>query len=406
MKRVCIFTPSADGGHALYTQELLTAMVAVARDDCRFELITSEDLAPQFDNQPYTIHKVLPPLAHRQSFATPLHWAVSRVTHYARRDWSLLKWLKGQPDVVAVHIQEWTPWLAAPLIRRIRAMGKRVYYTVHNIVPHKFPRLAPKSAMIHWIRSACRECDVLFVHTDRLADDLSRFLGAGHPPIQVIPHGVWTVKEHAAPLPLTDRLNWKKLLCFGAIRENKGTDLILDAMAGLPGYSLTIAGYPYHMDYFKAEIVPRVKKLRDAGIAVDLRDRFIPDEEVAELFATHSAIVLPYTKGFVAQSGVAFMALAYSLPLIASEVGGLRDLLAEFKIGTTFSEATVEALCGAIRSLHDCSVEELTEQIEAAKSRYSWAEAARRTISGYARARDSEQELEMNDCTAATTAAR
>ncbi len=78
------------------------------------------------------------------------------------------------------------------------------------------------------------------------------------------------------------------------------------------------------------------------------------------------------------------MALAYELPVIASEAGGLRDLFDKFRIGVTFGNATPEALAAAIRALYARgSHSDLLEQIKAAKSEFSWREAARATIAGY-----------------------
>jgi glycosyltransferase involved in cell wall biosynthesis len=219
-----------------------------------------------------------------------------------------------------------------------------------------------------------------------LAEQLSAFLGEPHPPIQVVPHGVWTVRETRwATRSLEERLLRKKLLFFGAIRRNKGLDLLLLAIEKLPGYRITIAGEPSDAGYFQNEIQPLVRRLRDQGIEVDLRAHFISDEEVGELFDSHSAIVLPYTRQFVAQSGVAFMALAYELPVIASDAGGLRDLLNEFRIGVTFPESEVDQLVAAVRELFEdgdvrCG---LSDEIRAAKHRFSWQAAAGATIDGY-----------------------
>ena len=317
-----------------------------------------------------------------------------------------LNWLRNRPDITGVHFQEWTPWLAATMFRRVRAMGKHVYYTAHNVVPHKFPKWLPKSLMKSWIRKACMESDTLFVHTDNLRDDLSHFLGQPHPPIQVVPHGVWTVPDCAKPAPLAERLGWKRLLCFGAIRENKGTDLLLRAMEYLPGFSATIAGDPFHKEYFQTEIVPLVgsKRTRKACASI-CSIASSPTTKSPELFATHSAIVLPYTSGFVAQSGVAFMALAYELPIVASDVGGLRDLLERFKIGTSFSEADPRALAAAVKQLYADAGHNLVSEIQRARLRHSWQEAARATIAGYELAENKEEKVtESNDCAVTTIA--
>ena len=190
------------------------------------------------------------------------------------------------------------------------------------------------------------------MHTDRLAEDLSKFLGNSHPPIQVVPHGVWTVRNAADVPKLEERLKWKKLLFFGSIRRNKGLDLLLSAAEKLKDYSITIAGEPQERQYYETEVLPQIERLKAAGVKVDLRPKFTPDHEVGQLFASHSAVVLPYTKGFVVQSGVIFMALAYELPVVASEAGGMKDLFRDFKVGVTFKESTAEELAAAVTKLH------------------------------------------------------
>src|SRR4051794_21502417 len=393
-----MFTPTADGGHARYTWELLNALAEQARSGdgdgsrprYRFELVTSRDLHAQFDSGAYRVHRILPPLRDRSAFSSRLSWAASRVTHYARRDWQFLRWLHGRLDIDAVHFQEWTPWLAAPLFRRIRATGKRVFYTVHNIVPHRYPRAVPRSVMNGWIRRACLLCDGLYVHTDLLAAELAQFLGgaaagAALPPIHVVPHGVWSVANAERRTPIHERLAMKRLLFFGEIRRNKGLDLLLRATEHLPaGYSLTIAGEPRERDYFRDEILPLVAQARARGATIDLRDRFTPEEDVPGLFAGHSAVVLPYTPKFVAQSGVVFMALAHDTPVVASEAGGLRELLDEFRIGATFREATPQALAGAVRTVCERgAANDIAGEIRAAKERFSWRAAAAATLEGY-----------------------
>jgi glycosyltransferase involved in cell wall biosynthesis len=395
-----MFTPTSDGGHARYTWELLNALAQAAaggggslRASHRFELATSRDLHPRFDSDHYRIHRILPPLRDRSGFPTRLSWAANRVTHYGRREWQFLRWLGARPDIDAVHFQEWTPWLATPLFRRIRALGKRVFYTVHNIVPHRYPRAVPKAVMNGWIRRACLLCDGLFVHTDLLAEELAQFLGASKsgaalPPIHVVPHGVWTMPDVLPRAAIDERLALKRLLFFGEIRRNKGLDLLLRAMAYLPaGYSLTIAGEPRERDYFREEILTLVAEARRRGAAIDLRDRFTPEVEVPALFAGHSAVVLPYTPKFVAQSGVVFMALAHDTPVVASEAGGLRELFEQFRIGTTFREATPEALATAVRAVCEHgATHDIAEEIRGAKERFSWRAAAVATLAGYAAA--------------------
>ena len=405
---VCMFAPTSGGGHARYAWELVTALARHPQREFRFELVSSTELEAPYREAEYVVHPILPAIRERSTFRTRVGWALNRALHYPIRETCFLRWLAGRDDVATVHLQEWKPWLAAPVIRRIRAMGKKTFYTVHNILPHCYPPLIPKRLMDHWIRKACLECEGLFVHTETLAHELGRFLGPGHPPVTVVPHGVWTVPDSiAANHPLRERLAIKRLLFFGAIRRNKGLHLLLQALPQLPGYEVTVAGDPSERDYFDNEIMPRVTALRAGGARVHLIDRFVSDAEVGALFSSHSAIVLPYTQEFVAQSGVVFMALAYGLPVVASTAGGLHELLGEYEIGATFETGSCRGLADAVRRLHaESRCEELEREIRAARLRFTWHAAACATLRGYAAVAESaaaQSEVMLNDCAFATT---
>lgn len=384
MRAICMYTPTPSGGHALYTKELMTALSQHATSEQRFELVTSEDLGEEFKTDQYPIHAILPKLSHRDEFPTKMAWAANRAMHYPRRELRLLSWLKNRPDIVGIHFQEYKPWLAGPLFWRLHRSGRKIYYTVHNIRPHVYPPGIPKPLMDHWAHESWRACEGLFVHTKLLADELAELLGERRPPIYISPHGTWTL-QHSCEIPsLSERLRWKRLLFFGTIRQNKGLDLLLAAAESLEGFSITIAGEVQDGHYFNQQILPQVKRLRENGVSVDVQDRFTPEAQVGPLFGRHSAIVLPYTPKFVAQSGVAFLALAHEMPVIASEVGGLRDLFSEFEIGATFSELTPAALAGAIRRFFDQTpCQQVIGQIRAAKAHYSWTAAAEATVAAY-----------------------
>jgi glycosyltransferase involved in cell wall biosynthesis len=377
-----MYTPTSAGGHAQYTWELMTALSRLGSG--RAELVTGEDLDPRFRTAQYPVHPILPTISHRKQFRTRIGWAANRVLHYPRCERRFLEWLRGRPDIAAVHFQEHTSWRAGRLFRAVKAMGKSVYYTVHNVRPHAYPPFIPTGSVDRWDRDCWNSCDGLFVLSPRLREELAGFLGGSHPPIHVAPHGVWTVGRHPDGPSVAERLSFKRLLFFGAIRRNKGLDVLLRAAELLPEYSLTIAGEPREREYFESEVRPAIERLRAQGARIDLIDRFVPDEELPQLFARHSAVVLPYTNGFTAQSGAVFMALAYDMPVVASEVGGLRDLFDEFAVGTTFAAQTPDDLARAVRELHaDANRDRLASEIRAAKRKYSWDEAACQTARAY-----------------------
>lgn len=385
MDRLCMYTPSARGGHPLYTAELLSALTRHPKGGPRFELVTSEDIEPEFRSSEYPVNAILPKLAHRGEYRTPVGWAVDRCLHYSRRDRIFLQWLEKRPDIVGVHLQEYVPWRPVPLFRGIRQLGRKVFYTVHNIHQHKYPPLIPRRFWDHSSRTAWRLADCLFVLTPELAKRLSEFLGPGHPPIRVTPHGVWTTNGSVQIPSLMERLEWKRLLFFGTLRRNKGLDLLLEAAESMPGYKFTIAGEPVDRAYFDGEVLPRIRRLQAMGVPIELVDRFTSEEEARKLFATHSALILPYTQQFASQSGVVFLALAHEIPVVASEVGGLRDLFKQFRVGHSFSDLSAGGLNGAIRSFFDGNHrDELMGQMRAAKQYFSWDASAAATLDAYA----------------------
>lgn len=384
---ICMYVPTSEGGHALYARELLHALSEQANGDYRFELVSCRDLRSYLFSSEYAIHPILPPLRDRSQCANRFSWMLDRALYYPKREWQFLRWLKGRPDIDGVHFQEWKPWLVVPMFRRVRAMGKKIFYTMHNILPHSYPPGIPHRVVHSWVRGGAQLCDGLFVHTQKLADELADFLGPRHPPIHVTPHGVWSIEPSRRDITIQEKLSWKRLLFFGMLRRNKGLDVLLEAAGELKDFSFTIAGWPDDLEFFEKEVQPRVARLAEAGVKIELIPRFIPQDEVGPLLARHSAIVLPYTSEFRAQSGVVYLAMAHELPVIATEAGGLRELFGECRLGVTFARATSPLLAQAVRELWSLEhPEELLEDIRDARERFSWASTARATLEGYSAA--------------------
>ena len=382
--RICMHAPSGVGGHPLYVQELLTAMVSHPAGGDRFALVTGADLLPQFRTDAYPIHGILSALRHRSAFPSTLAWAFSRLRHYPRMDRFFLEWMKDHPELAGVHFQEFSPSMAR-LCRNLRRSGRAVFYTVHNIRPHAYPPGVPRRMWDALNRQACLACDRLFVHTARLREELAAFLGCPHPPIDVVTHGVWAAPPLVPVPPVAERMAWKRLLFFGTIRRNKGLELLFEAAESLRDFHITIAGEAREAAYFHREVRPRVARLRAGGVSVELIDRFVPQDEVGPLLARHSAMVLPYTAEFSAQSGVAFLALAHGMPIVASEAGGLHDLFEQFAVGTTFSTRSAAALAVAVRACFaDAAAATLANELRVAKERFSWHAAAGATLASYA----------------------
>ena len=66
---------------------------------------------------------------------------------------------------------------------------------------------------------------------------------------------------------------------------------------------------------------------------ITLVDEYVPDEKVNLYFSAADVVVLPYLRA--SQSGIAHIAMSFGKPVVVSEVGGLKESMANYE-GTFF----------------------------------------------------------------------
>lgn len=145
-----------------------------------------------------------------------------------------------------------------------------------------------------------------------------------------------TIKQDLTAVPKE-----RYILFAGRISEYKGVDFLLKAMDSvhltIPDVKLVVAGNgQFHFDTSKYE------KLE----YIEFRNRFIPDEELVALISHAQFVVCPYTNA--TQSGVIMSAFAFLEPVIATEVGGLPEMVGYGKLGIIVPPSNEKALAEAI----------------------------------------------------------
>jgi glycosyltransferase involved in cell wall biosynthesis len=100
---------------------------------------------------------------------------------------------------------------------------------------------------------------------------------------------------------------------------------------GRADYRLIIAGRPkkQYQRYWSA--ISRTIGRHPSRERVIQKIHYVPDEDAEIYFKAADVLVLPYTEIF--QSGVLFMGYSFGLPVIASDVGSLRDDIIEGATG-------------------------------------------------------------------------
>ena len=218
------------------------------------------------------------------------------------------------------------------LMAYYRAAGKRVVLTAHNV------NMAARNRSDTWLnrlslRIQYRLCHHIFVHTDDMKGQLVRQFGVPASRVTVIPFGVndtipttaMTAAEARQRLGIA--AGERVLLFFGQIAPYKGLQYLIDA-CGILAQSqhpvrVIIAGKVKRgSESYWDGVQRRIAEL-GVGDFVTPMVRFIPDEEVEPYFKAADAVVIPYVDIF--QSGVPFLAFSFGLPVIATDVGSLRE---------------------------------------------------------------------------------
>lgn len=264
-----------------------------------------------------------------------------------------------------------------------RALGKRVVLTAHNV--NAGQRDGNDSFVnVLTLRIQYRLADHIFVHTEQMRKELRTGFGLADAKVSVIPFGInntvpntaLTPEEARQQLGLTN--SQKVLLFFGNIAPYKGLEYLLDAVALLASnasdYRLIIAGSPKNCAPYWEAIRGRIFRPELRSRVVE-RIEYVPDADTEIYFKAADLLVLPYVHIF--QSGVLFLGYNFGLPVIASDVGSLKEDIVEGKTGFVCKPRDPIDLSAAIETFFSS---ELYRRREAgrqeirdfANERYSW----------------------------------
>ncbi len=248
--------------------------------------------------------------------------------------WEELRRLSEEfnPDIVHVtSAQEWNPKLG----RFIKdTLKKPLVYTVHDVVHHEGTPFYFKIT-----ESIFRRMPDAFVVLTEQAKSILVEKGIPTEKILVVPHGMYDFfTEYKSPLR-----EMKEILFFGRISPYKGLGVLLDAarplLAEMPEWKLIIAG--------SGDLEPYYNKMNYDGIIPV--NRFLDTKEVASFMSLASIVALPYLSA--TQSGVIPTAFAFGKAVIATNVGGIPDMVKDNETGLLVPPNDVEALREGLRRL-------------------------------------------------------
>ena len=257
--------------------------------------------------------------------------------------------------------------------KRLKKATKRISI-LHNVIPHEkrfFDRRANKSFLAH--------NDGFVVMSDSVLKDLlslvpnAKYLRLNHP---VYSQFGEKLEKEIALNQLGLNQEFKYILFFGIIRDYKGLDLLLEAIDDLSDdFHLIVAGEVYG-SFDKYQEIIDDQGLKDK---VHLFNRYIPDEEVKLYFSVADVCVLPYKSA--TQSGITAISDHFDLPVIATDVGGLKENVLHEVTGLIVPKPDRYQISNALKIYFNNGLKsKMIQEIQIKKKENSWDNFAKKIL--------------------------
>lgn len=274
--------------------------------------------------------------------------------------WISAGWKHRRADVVILVVV--TPFQVPAylgVIAGLRPRRPRVLALCHNVLPHE-ARLFDRALM----GSLLRRVDGVLTHTPALAAAAEQFTRAPVRSIEMPPHMPDAPVRLAAEAPVQSRV-----LFFGVVRPYKGVDVLVRALAEVPGIAATIAG-EFWSDVEELRRLVAEQRVSDR---VEILPGYVASGDIPRLFARSDAVVMPYRLGTASQN--VQRAHAYGLPVVATRVASFPTDVKDGIDGILCDPDDPAALAGALRHLYEPGVlQRLRAGIEPADESTAWSD--------------------------------
>lgn len=276
-----------------------------------------------------------------------------------------------------------------------RLLGKRVVLTAHNVNAGR--RDCKDTALNRLtLRIQYQLAHHIFVHTQKGKVELIGEFGVRAARVTVIPFGINNAVPNTRLTPSEARQRLgigdgeRAILFFGRITPYKGLEHLAAAfqqfLARREDYRLVIAGRVDRCEQYWSGIRETIREDVQRGLVL-LRADFIPDNETEVYFKAADVLVLPYRD--IYQSGVLFLGHSFGLPVLAADVGSLKDEIVEGKTGFVFKPEDPVDLARTIERYFASDLfKDLSDRRQeiqrCATERHSWDVVAQMTLDVYA----------------------
>lgn len=312
-------------------------------------------------------------------------------------------WIKVVADVrkfkSEIFITHWQQTIQFPVLFFIFLALKltsktKIYLVAHNIKQHEKSLISP--LMTRLILSLT---DRVMTHSRAEAVEATKYMNNSKVVHAFLPtNSIFReIKRSKEELRKSMGITGSKvLLYFGFIRPYKGVEYLIRAIPGIrkkyPDLTVIIAGELFWQSKEKSGVLKRLpfkilkflamgknssqeynplSLVEELGIQdnVLLVNEYIPNEDLSKYFKVADALVLPYRS--VTQSAIVQNAYDFKIPVLASNLDGLKEVIGEGESGMLFETENSGAIVGAVDEFYS-SGKDWTQGVTEYRKRFTW----------------------------------
>jgi glycosyltransferase involved in cell wall biosynthesis len=254
-------------------------------------------------------------------------------------------WLNFKPDFI--HFD----WIHSYYIRRNKFMTycllpsfiiqiliiyyfteTKIVWTMHNVLPHNTKNIQLNKFVRKFFAN---KCNWIRVFSENTVVKSSRYFGIKKEKFKVLPEGDYVdyYPNKISRKKSREFFNFKKneiiLLYLGFIRPYKGIENLISCFDKIENnnYRLMIIGVARDQSYLSKlnkQINSSVKRKK-----IVLKNCFVKNSDLQKYYNASDLVVLPFNK--IENSGSVIMAMGFSKPIIAPNMGALKQRLSNQK---------------------------------------------------------------------------
>lgn len=242
--------------------------------------------------------------------------------------------IKNSPDIIHINGVNLFPFFIALLLR-----FRKIVWTIHDPILHSGEKKRTTECIYKLL---CFTKTNLIIHNNHSKLAFQKKYPCKKNRIHYLPYAPLEVFQTFINKEIAEES--ETILFFGRISKYKGLEYLIEAthmsQKKLKNLKLIIAGTGEYQINFN--------KIKDNPL-FEIHHRFISNEELVNFIQRSNVIICPYTDA--TQSGVIMTAFALLKPVIATDVGGIPEVVINNETGFVIPAKSAVALSNAINNI-------------------------------------------------------